>query len=230
MAEKVLHVVFEKSEADIICWIRSLEKGTVNGLVNEILAAEAKGKLAEIPCRFSCTNDVEPANCKFVIRDKTALGYIAKIPRGKIKSTLIKVIRRHIRKNSELPPPPIVIRGDHIVRLFRMFENKVREKETEYVGMSDKFSFLTRCYSEAYRSLFQNILNCYQAANKNKALECLRCIDVEAIINTAYSIQQEPKASEEEESIMTLLEFGLPDEELKIILKGLKELENNESK
>ena len=117
MDERVLHIVFQKTEADIICWMRSLRPGTVNSTVNEILAAESKGKLASIPCRFLTTDDVENANCRFIIRSKAALNFVAKIPRGKIKQTLVRVIRKHIRKNSKLPPPPVLIRGDSIIKL-----------------------------------------------------------------------------------------------------------------
>ena len=59
MDERILHIVFDKSEADIICWMRSLPPGSVNSTVNKILSAENKGKLANIPYKFSFASDVE---------------------------------------------------------------------------------------------------------------------------------------------------------------------------
>ncbi len=182
MDERVLHIIFQKSEADIICWIRSLKPGTVNSTVNEILAAESKGKLAIIPCRFLTTDDVENANCRFVIRGKAALNFVAKIPRGKIKQTLVRVIRKHIRKSSELPPPQILLRGDSIVKLLESFESKINAKEAAYAGMPDKYSFLSENYRLACEILFSEILRCFDKSDK-------RTVNISGIINAAYSYQ-----------------------------------------
>ncbi len=182
MDERILHIVFQKPEADIICWMRSLRPGTVNSTVNEILSAESKGRRAIIPCRFLTTDDVENANCRFVIRGKSALNFVAKIPRGKIKQTLVRVIRKHIRKNSELPPPPILLRGDLIVNLLYAFEKDTNAKEETYAGMPDKYSFLSKSYRQACEVLFCEILKGFDKSSKGT-------INLSDIINTAYSNQ-----------------------------------------
>ncbi len=182
MNERVVHIIFQESEADIICWMRSLQPGTVNITVNKILTAESKGKLAIIPCRFLTTDDVENANCRFVIRGKSALNFVAKIPRGKIKHTLVKVIRKHIRKNRELPPPPILLRGDSIVKLLESFEMKINAKEAAYAGMPDKYSFLSKSYRLACEQLFSEILKCFDKQSDRK-------VNLSGIINAAYSNQ-----------------------------------------
>ena len=182
MDERHLHIVFQKPEADIICWMRSLRPGTVNSTVNEILTAESKGGLASIPCRFSVTDDVPRANCRFVIRGKSALNFVAKIPRGKIKQTLVRVIRKHIRKNSELPPPPILLRGDSIVKLLESFEMKISAKEATYTGMPDKYRFLSENYRLACEILFSEILKCFDKQSERK-------VPITGIINAAYSYQ-----------------------------------------
>ena len=182
MDERILHIVFQKSEADIICWMRSLRSGTVNSTVNEILTAESKGTLAIIPCRFPTTDDVENANCRFVIRGKSALNFVAKIPRGKIKQTLVRVIRKHIRKSSELPPPPVLLRGDSIAKLLDTFEKKTNAKEATYAGMPDKYSFLSKSYRLACELLFSEILKCFDKQSERK-------VPITGIINVAYSYQ-----------------------------------------
>ncbi len=182
MDERILHIVFQKPEADIICWMRSLQPGTVNSTINEILTAESKGRLASIPCRFLTTDDVENANCRFVIRGKSALNFVAKIPRGKIKQTLVKVIRKHIQKNGELPPPPILLRGDSIIKLLEAFEKKIDAKEASYAGMPDKYSFLSKSYRLACELLFSEILKCFDKQSERK-------VPITGIINAAYSYQ-----------------------------------------
>ena len=189
MNERILHIVFQKSESDIICWMRSLKPGTVNSTVNEILSAESKGKLAVIPYRFSSANDEEKANCRFIIRAGPALDFVAKIPRGKIKQTLVRVIRKHIRKSSELPPPPVLIRGDYVVKLLGLFEKKVAEKEATYAGIPDKYSFLTESYCKAYETVLCEILYSFDMQSNRQALEYLCRINITDIINAAYSRQ-----------------------------------------
>lgn len=182
MDERILHIVFHKSEADIICWMRSLQPGSINSTVNKILSAESKGKLANIPYKFSFTSDVEKANCRFVIRTKAALNLVAKIPRGKIKQNLVKVIRKHIRKNSELAPPPVLLRGDSIVKLLNAFEKKTNSKEATYAGMPDKYRFLSESYRLACELLFSEILKCFDKQSERK-------VSISGIINAAYSSQ-----------------------------------------
>ncbi len=169
--------------------MRSLRPGTVNSTVNEILSAESKGKLAVLPCRFSSANDVEKANCRFVIRTGPALDFVAKIPRGKLKQTLVRVIRKHIRKSSELPPPPILIRGDYVVKLLGLFEKKIAEKEATYAGTPDKYSFLTESYCKAYETVLCEILYSFDMQSNRQALEYLCRINITDIINAAYSRQ-----------------------------------------
>lgn len=182
MDERILHIVFHKSEADIICWMRSLQPGSVNSTVNKILSAESKENLANIPYKFSFTNDVEKTNCRFVIRDKAALNFVTKIPRGKMKQNLVKVIRKHIRKNSELSPPPVLIRGDSIVRILDAFEKKTNPKEAAYTGMPDKYKFLSKSYRLACELLLGEILKCFDKQSERE-------VSVSGIINAAYSSQ-----------------------------------------
>ena len=138
--------------------------------------------LANIPYKFSLTSDVEKANCRFVIRNKAALNLVAKIPRGKIKQTLVKVIRKHIRKNSELAPPSVLLRGDLIVKLMDSFEKKTKLKETTYAGMPDKYRLLSESYRLACELFFSEILKLFDKRSERK-------VSTSGIINAAYSSQ-----------------------------------------
>ena len=106
-AEKILHIELGAAHGDVIAWMRSLPERTINQTVNEILSSESRGKIRRIPHQFSSTKSPESLSCRLVIRDKAALDFVAKIPKGEIKDTLVKVIRKHIRKNQELLPEPV---------------------------------------------------------------------------------------------------------------------------
>ena len=111
-AEKILHIELDAEHGDVIAWMRSLPERTINQTVNEILSSESRGKIRRIPHQFSSINEQAPLSCRLVIRDKAALDFVAKIPKGEMKNILVKVIRKHIRKNQELPPEPSGIHGE----------------------------------------------------------------------------------------------------------------------
>lgn len=162
----MLHIELDASVADVICWMRSLPPRTVNSTVNEILSAESKGKLARIPYEFSSTKEVKPLSCRLVIRDGAALELVAKIPKGEIKSTVIKLIRKHIRKNRESPSAPVGIRCDLLLKILNDFMTKMTEKEAVYTGVPDKYRKLCVANDMAYRLLLKKILGCYRLVDE----------------------------------------------------------------
>ena len=94
--EKVIHLELGGEAVDVIGWMRSLPKRTFNQTVNEILSSESRGKIRQIPHAFSSAKEDAHLSCRLVIREKAALDLVAKIPKGEIKSTLVKIIRKHI--------------------------------------------------------------------------------------------------------------------------------------
>lgn len=83
--EKIIHLELGAAHSDIVAWMRSLPKRTLNKTVNEILSAESRGKIARIPYEFSSAKEEQSLSCRFVIRDGDALKLAAKIPRARSK-------------------------------------------------------------------------------------------------------------------------------------------------
>ena len=184
--EKIIHLELGAAHSDIVAWMRSLPKRTLNKTVNEILSAESCGKIARIPWEFSSAKEEQPLSCRLVIRDRDALKLAAKIPRGEIKPTIVKILRKHIRKNREMPPKPIGIRRDLLLDILRGFRTKIEEKETEYAGVPNKYSKLCACYEKAHDTLFQAILDCAKSEDENQCDLQMRQIDYSAIVDAAF--------------------------------------------
>ena len=149
-AERILHIELGAEHGDVIAWMRSLPERTINQTVNEILSSESRGKIRRIPHQFSSINEQAPLSCRLVIRDTAALDFVAKIPKGEMKNTLVKVIRKHIRKNQELPPEPIGIHGELFLTKLGEFIEKAKAKESEYTGVPNKYSKLCEANEKAY--------------------------------------------------------------------------------
>ncbi len=218
---KVLHIDLGETESDIICWMRSLEKRTFNHFVNEILSAESNRRIATVPCEFSSTNEVNLLSCQIVIRDKSALDYVAKIPKGEIKTTLIKVIRKHITKNRELPTPIFYFDGEVLLNTVSDFVTKLRTIEANCVDIYDKHRVLKICDMKAYNSFVDEIWRCYKNTDEIKGNQNLRDLNIEKIIKKAFM-----SVPEFEEycnlRISAIVEYGIPDEEIEAILRKFK--------
>lgn len=184
--ERILHIELGAAHGDVIAWMRSLPERTINQTVNEILSSESRGKIRQIPHQFSSTKEQEPLSCRLVIRDTAALNFVAKIPKGEIKSTLVKIIRKHIRKNKELPPAPISIHGGILIDVLRNFVTKMEAKEAEYAGVPNKYSKLCEANDRAYHALHDEILACYKSVDENQGDANLRNLDYDRIIREAF--------------------------------------------
>ena len=184
--EKVIHLELGAAHGDVVAWMRSLPKRTLNKTVNEILSAENRGKIARIPYEFSSAKEELPLSCRFVIRDGDALKLATKIPRGEIKTTIVKILRKHIRKNREMPPEPIGIRRDLLLDVLRGFKTKMDAKEAEYTGVPNKYSKLCQCYDKAHNALFQAILDCANAGDENQCDLMMRQLDYVGIVDAAF--------------------------------------------
>lgn len=184
--ERILHIELGAEHGDVIAWMRSLPKLSINQTVNEILSSESRGKIRQIPHQFSSTKEQEPLSCRLVIRDAAALDFIAKIPKGEIKSTLVKVIRKHIRKNQELPPTPVGIHGELFLTKLGEFIEKAKAKGSEYAGVPNKYSKLCEANEKAYRTLLDEILGCYKSVGEIQGDEKLRKLDCDGIIKTVF--------------------------------------------
>ena len=212
--EKIIHLELGAAHSDIVAWMRALPKRTLNKTVNEILSAESCGKIARIPWEFSSAKEEQPLSCRLVIRDEDALKLAAKIPRGEIKTTIVKILRKHIRKNREMPPEPIGIRRDLLLDVLRGFRTKIEEKETEYAGVPNKYSKLCACYEKAHDALFQAILDCANSEDENQCDLLMRQIDYAAIVDAAFEEEFGAILKSADEN-RPVIEAKIPEPEMK---------------
>lgn len=188
MNERILFVKLEpETDGDIIRWMKSLPPRTVNKTVNEIVVAESRGQIARIPYSFSSTNEVEPLRCRLIFRSKAALNFLSKIPKGEYKSTLVKIIRRHIQVNKTLPPATFEINIKYLSVAIDRFIKAIKNKRFESKGVPHRFDKLNTFYELAFKDFSNAVLNCYKSAGRNHGDYNLYHLNTEDIVNKAFA-------------------------------------------
>lgn len=255
MNERILFVKLEpKTESDVIRWMKSLPPRTVNKTVNEIVVAESKGQTARIPYKISYTKEVEPLRCRLIFRSKSALNFLSKNPKGEYKATLVKIIRRHIEKNKGLPPVTFEINIKYLSMAVDCFIKAIKNKRFESKGAPHRFNKLNKFYEVAFRGFSDAVLNCYKSADRNHGDYNLYHLNCEYIVNKAFAsvfgeisvtankaVDQNsvkvpdkvgPNSADknQEDVLLKILEYGIPDEELAIIYEKLNEVKSDEEK
>ena len=245
MEERILFIKLNpKTEADIICWMNSLPPRTVNKTVNEIVVAESCGLIARIPNEFSFTNEVEPLRCRLIFRSRAVLNFLTKIPKGEYKLTLVAIIRRHIEKNKGMLPTAYKIHKRYLCAVTNQFVNMINAKKQETKGVPNRYDRLNKFFKLAFTNFSNAILECYEFVDTLHGNYNLYHLNCEDIINNAFiqvfgeianeSVNENSVAAPEEDmpisadenledSLYTILEYGLPDEILETIKEKIKE-------
>lgn len=252
MEERILFIKLDPiTEIDVICWMKSLPSRTINKTVNQIVIAENRNKIARIPNEFSYTNQVEPLRCRLIFKSKAALSFLTKIPKGEYKATLVKIIRRHIEKSKTLPPASFFIHRRYLCTATDRFVAIIKDKKLLTKGVPNRYDKLTEFYELAFADFSNSVFDCYKSVDRNHGNYNLYHLDCEDIINKAFvqvfgeiakpeneSVNEnsiaapeepEPNSADEnlEDSLYTILEYGLPDEILETIKEKIKESKNN---
>ena len=253
MEERILFIKLDpKTETDVICWMNSLPHRTVSKTVNQIVIAESRNKIARIQNEFSYTNQVEPLRCRLIFRSKAILSFLTKIPKGEYKSTLVKIIRRHIEKSKSLPPASFLIHRRYLYMATDRFVAIIKDKKLQTKGVPNRYDKLIKFYELAFANFSTAVFDCYKSVDRNHGNYNLYHLNCEDIINKAFvqvfgeiakpvneSVNEKPVASPEEttpnfadenqeDRIYKILKYGLPDEEFEKIKEKLKERKNNE--
>ena len=253
MEERILFIKLDPiTEIDVICWMNSLPSRTVNKTVNQIVIAESRNKIARIPNKFSYTNEVKPLRCRLIFRSKAALSFLTKIPKGEYKSTLVKIIRRHIEKSKSLPPASFFIHRRYLSMATDRFVAIIKDKKLQTKGVPNRYDKLIKFYELAFADFSNAVFDCYKSVDRNHGNYNLYHLDCEDIINKAFvqvfgeiakpenesmnensvAAPEEPEPNfadeNQEDRIYKILKYGLPDEEFERIKEKLKERKNNE--
>ncbi len=251
MDERILFIKLDpKTEDDIIRWMKSLPPRTVNKTVNEIIVAESRGQTARIPYKIPYTNEVEPLRCRLIFRNKVALSFLLKIPKGEYKATLVNIIRRHIQVNKTLPPALFEVNIKYLSMAIDRFVKAIKNKRWESKGVPHRFDKLNAFYELAFKDFSNAALECYKSVDRNHGDYNLYHLDTDDIVNKAFasvfgeisapankSVNENsvkvpdkvaPNSADEkqEDVLLKILEYGIPDEELAIIYEKLKESRN----
>ena len=253
MEERILFIKLDPiTEIDVICWMKSLPSRTINKTVNQIVIAESRNKIARIPNEFSYTNQVEPLRCRLIFKSKATLSFLTKISKGEYKSTLVKIIRRHIEKSKTLPPASYFIHRRYLCTATDRFVAIIKDKKLLTKGVPNRYDKLTEFYELAFADFSNSVFDCYKSADRNHGNYNLYHLDCEDIINKAFvqvfgeiakpenesmnensvAAPEEPEPNfadeNQEDRIYKILKYGLPDEEFERIKENLKERNDNE--
>lgn len=185
--KKSIHFVLSKSkDADLLAWKNSLEDGSFNRTVNEILIAESEKKIASIPCGSKKVENLQTINSRLVVYDRFAIELIESFGTKEVTSSIKKIIRKHLTKNRQTVKPSKDDRYKLISEILNSFEEKMCEKEQEYSGVSNKYQKLCDAYDIAIKNLFDKLLSCASVPTMNEACNKIKTLNYMDIINEAY--------------------------------------------
>ena len=186
---KSIHFVLSKNkDADILAWKNSLEDGSFNRVVNEILIAESDKKIANIPCGSKKVEELQTINSRLLVYDRYAIELIESFGPKEVTSSIKKIIRKHLNKNRQAVNHTKDDRYKLIGDILKAFEVKMIEKAQEYSGVSNKYQKLCDAYDMAINNLFIELLSCASAPSMNEACNKIRNLNCMEIINNAYKV------------------------------------------
>lgn len=202
---KSIHFVLSKSkDADILAWKNSLEDGSFNHLVNEILIAESEKKIANIPCGSKKVDELQTINSRLLVYDRYAIELIESFAPKEVTSSIKKIIRKHLNKKRQAVNHSKDDRYKLIGDVLKAFEVKMIEKAQEYSGVSNKYQKLCDAYDVAINNLFIELLSCASAPSMNEACNKIRNFNCTEIINNAYKVAFEVSQAENENKKKTI--------------------------
>lgn len=187
MNERILFIKFDpETEDDVIRWVKSLPPRTVNKTVNEIVIAESRGQTARIPYKILYTKNVEPLRCRLIFKNNTAINFLSKITKGEYKSTLVKIIRRHIEKSKVMPLAPFEVNIKYFSMAVDRFVKAIKNERWKSKGLPNRFNKLNAFYELAFKDFSNAVLNCYKLEDRNQGDYNLYHLDCEDIVDKAF--------------------------------------------
>lgn len=211
-----IHLILKTEDIDLQGWKAALPHRTLNKTVNEILLAESKGEIAVIPFEFSSIENNNPLSCVIRVTDEKVARFVSNLPKGAVTESIKKIIRKHIRKNKEMPPKEVGIPAELLASKIEEFKQLLIANTNFYAGEHDKNRKLKAVYGKAVDAIFNNILDCYRC-DEGKGDSALQNLDIEKLVDSEFLLMFD--------EIFKLLQFGIPDEEFEDIISLKKEKE-----
>ena len=177
---------FRETEKDIIYWINSLPKNTINKYMRKILEAEVRGKVADIPIEYEKVGDVEPMLCAMTIRDAKALMFFEKIPQGKKNDFMINVIRKHIALNQGVQVKDAYINESILHDVLDGFRKEFKDRSPKRGFNFGKNKNIQEIFDVAFKNLIDQISLCFKIADDDVGNLNLLNLDYKRIVDDAY--------------------------------------------
>ena len=95
----VVHFCLGRDDKDLLAWKKALPKMTFSWYVREIIRADRKGMILELPLETASIADGEEYDTKLYFTGKEEIVFIRTIPKGKRNKKIKEVIRRHLEAN-----------------------------------------------------------------------------------------------------------------------------------
>ncbi len=214
--ERVIHFVLSPNDSDLIAWRNSLPPRRFNKLVNEILSAEYKGRIAVIPCKFSSTEFTTDHHYRLIIRDINARWYLKQFAWGEVTENIKKVIRKHIKKNQLIEKSA---NYELLIDVLNRTRIKMNLKTDSTRGAEFRNKKLIEAYDRVIEKIFSSINECYAGDEKqgdmNLAdIDCNKIVD--EIFDSVFAVPAEPTtqiADENKHEIEVVYE-NEPDDEI----------------
>ena len=215
--QKNIHLILKPEDTDLLGWKASLPNRALNKTVNEILLAESKGKIAEIPFEFSSIESSEPVSCVLRIADENVSRFVDSLPKGDKAESIKKIIRKHIRKNKELPPEEAGVPAELLATKIETLKDLLIEKANACVGEHDKNRKLKAIYEKVVMEIFDSIPKCYPTDDEEKGDEALQSLNIERFVNIEFDMIFD--------KLFEILRFGIPDEKFESVINYIRTTE-----
>ena len=95
----VVHLCLGPDDKDLLAWKKALPKMTFSWYVREIICAEKKRMVLELPLKTVTVEDGERYETKIYFTGKEDISFIRTIPKGKRNKRIKEIIRRHLEEN-----------------------------------------------------------------------------------------------------------------------------------
>lgn len=212
-----IHLILKAEDADLHGWKASLPHRTLNKTVNEILLAESKSEIAAIPFEFSSIENSKPLSCVIRVTDEKVARFVSNLPKGEVMESVKKIIRKHIRKNKEMPQNEVGIPAELLAAKIEEFRQLLVANADLYVGEHDKNRKIKSIYIKLINKFFNNILDCYRWDDEEKCDCIFQNLEIEKLVGIEFLLMFD--------EIFKLLQLGIPDEEFETILTQMREKE-----
>ena len=88
----IVHLSMGRDDKDLIAWKKALPKMTFSWYVREIIRADRKGMILELPLETASVADGEEYDTKLYFTGKEEIVFIRTIPKGKRKKKIKEVV------------------------------------------------------------------------------------------------------------------------------------------